>query len=70
VAFTKVNAGGAAGVSVGTGGSANAANPAGGGGIAGKMSGWHPTVLYMLGLIIAEILLVGFLSRHLFGGGE
>ena len=32
--------------------------------------GWHPTVLYMLALVIVEILVVGFLSRHLFGGGE
>lgn len=27
--------------------------------------GWHPTVLYMLGLVIAEIVVTGFLSRHL-----
>jgi len=27
--------------------------------------GWHPTVLYMTGLVIAEIVVVGFLSRHL-----
>ena len=25
--------------------------------------GWHPTVLYMLGLVIAEIIIVGFLAR-------
>lgn len=25
--------------------------------------GWHPTVLYMLGLVIVEIILVGVLSR-------
>lgn len=63
MAFTKVSAGASA--SVGAGGSANMANPAG-----GRMSikGWHPTVLYMLLLIVVEILVVGFLSRHLFGG--
>jgi hypothetical protein len=27
--------------------------------------GWHPTVLYMLGLVLLEIVAVGFLSRHL-----
>lgn len=63
MAFTKASLGASA--SVGTGGSANAANPAG-----GRMSvrGWHPTVLYMIMLIVVEILVVGFLSRHLFGG--
>lgn len=29
--------------------------------------GWHPDVLYMLGLVIAEIIIAGFLSRHLLG---
>ena len=65
MAFTKASVGGS--VSVGAGGSANASNPAGG---IGSVRGWHPTVLYMLLLIIIEILVVGFLSRHLFGGGE
>lgn len=32
---------------------------------AGTTSGWHPTVVYMLGLVVAEIIVVGFLSRHL-----
>lgn len=27
--------------------------------------GWHPTVLYMLALVIGEVLIAGFLSRHL-----
>ena len=27
--------------------------------------GWHPTVLYMLGLVIAEIAAVAFISKHL-----
>ena len=27
--------------------------------------GWHPTVLYMLGLVVLEIIAVGILSRHL-----
>ena len=30
--------------------------------------GWHPDSLYMLGLVIAEIVLVGFLTRHLMRG--
>lgn len=63
MAFTKVSAGASA--SVGAGGSANSANPAGG---MGSTRGWHPTVLYMIGLIIVEIIVVGFLSRNLFGG--
>ena len=25
--------------------------------------GWHPTVLYLAGLVVAEILLVGFAMR-------
>jgi hypothetical protein len=50
-----------AGASVGQGATANAAGAA-------RMTGpggWHPTVLYMLGLIIIEIIAVGFLSRTL-----
>jgi hypothetical protein len=27
--------------------------------------GWHPTVLYMLGLVVMEIIAVAILSRHL-----
>lgn len=27
--------------------------------------GWHPTILYLLGLVIAEIVLVALLSRYL-----
>lgn len=62
MAFTKV--------SVGGGGSANMASPAQGGMAAGNVKGWHPTVLYMGGLILLEIIIVGFLSRNLFSGGE
>lgn len=36
--------------------------PKGGG---GSQGGWHPTVVYMLALVAAEIIAVGFLSRHL-----
>lgn len=28
-------------------------------------TGWHPTVLYMLVLIIAEMFVFAFISRHL-----
>lgn len=27
--------------------------------------GWQPTILYMLGMVVAEIVIVGVLSRHL-----
>lgn len=64
MAFTKMSAGAAS--SVGMGGSANASNAAAGG--MGTLKGWHPTVVYMLGLVIVEIIVVGFLSRHLFRG--
>jgi hypothetical protein len=30
-----------------------------------NQSGWTPSVLYMLLLVTAEILLVGWLSKHL-----
>ena len=30
--------------------------------------GWQPNALYMLGLVIAEIVAVGFLTRHLMRG--
>lgn len=33
-----------------------------GGGIA---SGWHPTVLYMLALIVVEMFAFAFISKHL-----
>lgn len=35
-----------------------------GGGMSGP-GGWHPTVLYMLALVIVEIVVVGILSRNL-----
>lgn len=50
-----------AGASVGAGATANAAGAAS---VQGP-GGWHPTVLYMLALVIAEIVVVGFLSRTL-----
>lgn len=31
----------------------------------GAAGGWHPTILTMLGLIVAEIVAVAILSRHL-----
>lgn len=27
--------------------------------------GWHPTILYMIALVVGEIVLVGFLTRTL-----
>lgn len=56
---TYVNASAGAGV----GGMAPIASPSGGGGnVAG---GWHPTVLYMIGLVAAEIIAVAWISKHL-----
>ena len=34
-------------------------------GAAASPSGWTPSVLYMIALVIAEILAVGYLSTHL-----
>lgn len=48
-----------------SGAAAPIASPSGGGIGASAAGGWHPTVLYMLGLVIAEIFVAGFLSRHL-----
>ena len=28
-------------------------------------TGWHPSVLYMLALVAAEIVLVGWIHKHL-----
>ena len=36
-----------------------------GAGLGAGPGGWHPTILYMLALVIGEIVLVGILSRHL-----
>ncbi len=61
--MSKLGVSGSASASVGAGSSANragAARRAGGG-----PGGWHPTILYMGGLIIGEILVVAWLSRHL-----
>lgn len=51
-----VSAGASTAPSVGRGSSA-AAGP----------GGWHPTVLYMLALVVGEIVIAGWLSRHLLG---
>ena len=52
-----------AGAGAGGGGMAPVASPSGGGGnVAG---GWHPDVLYMIALVVAEIALVAFISKHL-----
>jgi hypothetical protein len=36
-----------------------------GGQLGSGPGGWHPTVLYMLGLVLLEIVVVAWLSRHL-----
>jgi hypothetical protein len=35
------------------------------GGSGGGASGWHPTVLYMIALVVAEIAAVAWISKHL-----
>jgi hypothetical protein len=35
------------------------------GGLSSGPGGWHPTVLYLLVLVVLEIIVAGFLSRHL-----
>jgi len=37
-------------------------NSPGPGGVSG-LGGWHPTILYLIGLVIAEIFAVAILSR-------
>lgn len=56
---TYVNASAGAGA----GGMNPIASPSGGGGSA--PGGWHPTVLYMIGLVVAEIVAVAFIAKHL-----
>ncbi len=36
-----------------------------GAGLSSGPGGWHPTVLYMVALVLAEIVLVAWLSRRL-----
>jgi hypothetical protein len=57
---TYVNASAGAGA----GGMAPIASPSGGSGGPGA-GGWHPTVLYMLALVVAEIAAVAWISKHL-----
>jgi uncharacterized membrane protein YtjA (UPF0391 family) len=37
-------------------------NSPGPGGVSG-VGGWHPTILYLIGLLILEVFLVGILTR-------
>lgn len=36
-----------------------------GGGLSAGPGGWHPTILYMIALVLLEIVAVAWLSRHL-----
>ena len=63
MALLKTGVSGSASASVGTG--ASAARSAAASGTAAGPGGWHPDILYMLGLVIAEVLVVAWLSRHL-----
>ena len=47
------------------GASASSASALSGPSMSAGPGGWHPTVLYMLALVAAEIVIVGVLSRHL-----
>jgi hypothetical protein len=65
MALLKSSVAGSANATVGAGASANRAGAVSPGGSAAGPGGWHPDVLYMLGLVIAEVLVVAWLSRHL-----
>lgn len=47
------------------GSAGDAVAPIRSGGANAGPGGWHPTVLYMLGLVVAEIIAVALLSRRL-----
>lgn len=66
MALLKTAVSGSGSASVGTGAGQNKANAAARYG--GGPGGWHPTVLYMLGLIVVEVFVVGWLSNHLLKG--
>lgn len=51
-----------AGASVSAGGGVPA------GASASTAQGWHPTVLYLCGLLVVEFVVVGFLTRYLLKG--
>jgi hypothetical protein len=40
-------------------------SPRAAGAMTGMPGGWHPTIVYLAVLLVAEILAVGFLSRTL-----
>jgi hypothetical protein len=63
----KTAVSGSANASAGMGYSANRNTAAAAGASAGP-GGWHPTILYMLGLIVVEVLVAAWLSRTLLGG--
>lgn len=52
-----------AGAGAGTGGMQPVQSPSGG--RPSTAAGWHPSVLYMLALVAAEIAAVAFISKHL-----
>jgi hypothetical protein len=68
MALLKAGVAGSGSASVGTGASQNAANAAARYGGGSGPGGWHPDVLYMLGLVIFEVFIVGWLSHHLLKG--
>ena len=68
MALLKTGFSGQAGATIGSGASASRATAAAGGGGGTLPGGWQPTVVYMLVLIVAEVLIVGWLSRHLLKG--
>ena len=49
----------------GAGGMNPIASPGGSSAAKAGPGGWHPTVLYMIGLVVAEIVAVAFIAKHL-----
>lgn len=39
--------------------------PQAGSSLSAGPGGWHPTILYMIALVVSEIVIVGILSRNL-----
>ena len=54
-----------AGAGAGSGGMAPITSPSGGVQSETGPGGWHPSVLYMIALVAAEIAAVAWLSKHL-----
>ena len=65
MALLKTGISGSASASAGSGAGQSRAGAAARYGQQLGPGGWHPTILYMLGLVVAEVLIAAWLSRHL-----